>query len=46
MVVTCSSYCGESVDIKFLIVVAIAMKLLKIKDNQVSDPETYLEQDL
>ena len=29
----CSSYCRESVDIKFLIVVAIAMKLLKIKGN-------------
>ena len=30
MVVMCSSYCRESLDIKFLIVVAIAMKLLKI----------------
>ena len=30
MVVMCSSYCGESVDIKFLIEVAVAMKLLKI----------------
>ena len=29
----CSSYYGESVDIKFLIVVAVAMKLLKIKVN-------------
>ena len=46
MVVMCFLYCGESVDIKFLIVVAIVMKLLKIKDNQVGDPETYLEQDL
>ena len=46
MVVVCSSYCEESVDIKFLIVVAIAMKLLKIKDNYVSDPETLLEQNL
>ena len=44
MVVLCSSYYGESVDIKFLTVVAIAMKLLKIKVNQVGDPETYLEQ--
>ena len=33
MVVMCSSYCGESVDIKFLIVGAVAMKLLKIKGN-------------
>ena len=33
MVVMCYSYYGESVDIEFLIVVAIAMKLLKIKDN-------------
>ena len=33
MVVLCSSYYGESVDIKFLIVVAVAMKLLKIKVN-------------
>ena len=31
MVVLCSSYYGESVDIKFLIVVAVAMKLLKLK---------------
>ena len=30
---------------KFLIVVAVATKLLKIKGNWVSDPETYLEQD-
>ena len=30
MVVMCSSNCGESVDIKFLIVVAVATKLLKI----------------
>ena len=45
MVVMCSLYCGESVDIEFLIVVAVAMKLLNIKGNQVSDPETYLEQD-
>ena len=42
----CSSYYGESVDITFLTVVAIATKLLKIKVNYVSDPETYLEQDL
>ena len=46
MVVLCSSYYGESMDITFLIVVAVAMKLLKIKDNYVSDRETYLEQDL
>ena len=46
MVVMCSLHCGESVDIKFLTVVAVAMKLLKIKDNYISDPETYLEQDL
>ena len=31
MVAMCYSYCGESVDMKFLIVVAIATKLLKIK---------------
>ena len=30
MVAMCTSYCGESVDMKFLIVVAIAMKLLKV----------------
>ena len=30
MVVMCSLHCGESVDIKFLTVVSIAMKLLKI----------------
>ena len=30
----------------FLCVVAIAMKLLRINGNQVSDLETYLEQDL
>ena len=29
----CSLYCGESVDMKFLIVIAVAMKLLKIKVN-------------
>ena len=46
MVVLCSSYYGESVDIAFLIVVAILMKLLKIQVNLVGDPETYLEQDL
>ena len=46
MVVLCSSYYGESVDITFLIVLAVAMKLLKIKANKVGDPETYLEQDL
>ena len=46
MVVQCSSYYGESVDIAFLTVVAILMKLLKIKVNSVGDPETYLEQDL
>ena len=33
MVVLCSSYYGEYVDIKFLTVVAIATKLLKIKVN-------------
>ena len=31
MVAMCSSYCRESVDMKFLIVVAVATKLLKIK---------------
>ena len=46
MVVLCSSYYRESVDIAFLIVVAILTKLLKIKVNWVGDPETYLEQDL
>ena len=46
MVVLCSLYYGESVDIAFLIVVAILTKLFKIKVNKVSDPETYLEQDL
>ena len=29
----CSSYCGESGDMKFLSVVAVATKLLKIKGN-------------
>ena len=33
MVVLCSSYNGESVGMKLLTVVAIATKLLKIKDN-------------
>ena len=46
MVVLCSSYYGESMDIAFLIVVSILTKLLKIKVNEVGDPETYLEQDL
>ena len=41
----CSLHCGESGDIDFLSVVAIAMKLLRINGNQVSDLETYLEQD-
>ena len=44
MVVLCFSYYGESVDVTFLIVVCILTKLLAIKVNQVSDPETYLEQ--
>ena len=46
MVVVCSSYYGESMDIAFLIVVSILTKLLMIQVNQVGDPETYLEQDL
>ena len=33
MVVLCSLYYGEFVDVQFLIVVAIAMELLKIKVN-------------
>ena len=33
MVVYCSSHCEESGDMDFLSVVAIAMKLLKIKGN-------------
>ena len=33
MVVLCFSYYGESMDIKFLIVVTVAMKLVKIKIN-------------
>ena len=33
MVVLCSLYYGESMDIQFLIVVAIATELLKIKFN-------------
>ena len=44
MVVLCFLYYGESVDVAFLIVVCILTKLLAIKVNQVSDPETYLEQ--
>ena len=44
MVVLCFSYYGESVDVAFLIVVCILTKLLAIKVNWVSDPETYLEQ--
>ena len=46
MVVVCFLYYGESVDIAFLIVVFILTKLLMIQVNEVSDPETYLEQDL
>ena len=44
MVVLCFSYYGESVEVAFLIVVCILTKLLAIKVNEVSDPETYLEQ--
>ena len=44
MVVLCFSHYGESADVTFLIVVCILTKLLAIKVNQVSDPETYLEQ--
>ena len=44
MVVLCFSHYGESVDVTFLIVVCILTKLLAFKVNQVSDPETYLEQ--
>ena len=44
MVVLCFSHYGESIDVTFLIVVCILTKLLAIKVNQVSDPETYLEQ--
>ena len=46
MVVLCFSYYKESVDVSFLLVVCILTKLLMIKVNQVSDPETYLEQGL
>ena len=42
MVVLCFSHYGESIDVTFLIVVYILTKLLVIKVNQVSDPETYL----
>ena len=44
MVVLCFSHYRESIDVTFLIVVCILTKLLAIKVNQVSDPETYLEQ--
>ena len=44
MVVLCFSYYEESVDVAYLIVVCILTRLLAIKVNQVSDPETYLEQ--
>ena len=44
MVVLCFSYYGESVDVAFLTVVCILTKLLVVKVNYVSDPETYLEQ--